>query len=799
MTKRKSLVICLVVALALSLLMAITCMIPQSAALADGEDFAVKGASLRYTTTEKENGENDDGTGLRFVLNAKQTYIDAAEEIGLLLIPADMLEEGEELTVETEDAIKNPKGDSDWTVDGDYMSTYFYLWNIPETDCDREVVARGYAKVDGNYVYTTEQERSFESVAIAAMAGSANTQEDKDMCAALSKYVVTDPGNVAYFGTDNVVNVSATGDNGASNFGTVDFGGEKVHKIGWTSPAGLRIQAAPVIKDFSAYNYFYMDFYIAGEGNYTMNPGVIWANDISIPANQWTRLVFAKDANGVFKTADGKTLLREDFNSTYVGLVDISFGVDVATSIDVYFREMRLTNAVPSLGIKLGDVVEGDTVTIADTYEVVNAENATVNVKVSVDGAAATAITEATYTFAKKGTYTFIYDFIVDGKTVTYSKTVKATVKTYTIADFTDANAVTTYDLVGNFEANIVYDVNSNATRMDSNPYAAYTGMLVNNPAISNVSSYKYVFIDVKVGWADANFIFNFVWNTPGITLTGCMGETEIWTRVVIENNGSGTFTLPKATCNASEGQPTNGNAFGQGVSSANIAGIGLHILSGGNNVYFGKFAACNELPELPEGYRTNLTPEEVEAKKVNAIVDFTAANTVDTYGLVGAFSGETSMSVTPEIANITYPVNAGLPMRINAVSMGGITINSPAITAISEYNYIYIDLMIAYGDAEFVLNYVWGAPKILVKGGNTWTRVVLVNDGNGNFTIPNATGSITDGYDGTAVAVSGTVNAYTMVVLAADNWAYFGMFAATDTLPELPQGFETNYTGEAA
>ena len=283
-----------------------------------------------------------------------------------------------------------------------------------------------------------------------------------------------------------------------------------MNKIGWNSSGWLQfVVDAPAIKDFTAYNYFYTDLYIEGSGTYTINPGIIWANTISIPANQWTRLVFAKNVNNVFATAEGKTLMATGVSSDFVSSLAFSFeDVDKTSTTSIYIREMRLTNAVPSLNIEFGSVAEGDTITIADTYEVVNAENATVNVKVSVDGAEATAITDATYTFAKKGAYTFIYDLIVDGKTVSYSKTVKATVKTYTIADFTDANAVKTYELAGNFGADIVYDANSNATRMDSNPDGAYTGMLVKNPAISNVSSYKYVFIDVKVGWVDANFIF---------------------------------------------------------------------------------------------------------------------------------------------------------------------------------------------------------------------------------------------------------------------------------------------------
>ena len=176
-----------------------------------------------------------------------------------------------------------------------------------------------------------------------------------------------------------------------------------------------------------------------------------------------------------------------------------------------------------------------------------------------------------------------------------------------TIVDFTATNAISTYNLAGNFEAGIVYDTNANCVRMDSNPYGAYTGMIINNPEITNISKYKYIYVDVKVGWGDANFVFNFVWNTPSITLKGCNGEVEIWTRVVAVNDGTGTFVLPNATGNASgEGQPLDGNALGQGISSANIAGLGFHILSGGNNVYFKNFVACNNLPELPTGYQTN-------------------------------------------------------------------------------------------------------------------------------------------------------------------------------------------------
>lgn len=176
-----------------------------------------------------------------------------------------------------------------------------------------------------------------------------------------------------------------------------------------------------------------------------------------------------------------------------------------------------------------------------------------------------------------------------------------------TIADFTDENAIATYGLTGNFGANIVYDTNAKCVRMDSNPDGVYTGMVIGNPTITDISNFKYIYVDVKVGWGDANFVFNFAWGAPYFTLTGSQGG-DVWIRVVAENDGTGKFTLVGASGNMSEGQPLDASIFGMdgAMASANITGVGFHILSGGNSVYFKSFVACNELPTIPQGMLTN-------------------------------------------------------------------------------------------------------------------------------------------------------------------------------------------------
>ena len=75
-------------------------------------ELRVIGASVRLDSNA--TAEDDDGTGLKFCLRASESYLEKADEVGMLLIPETKLTG--ELTVATEGAVKNVKA---YVLDGD--------------------------------------------------------------------------------------------------------------------------------------------------------------------------------------------------------------------------------------------------------------------------------------------------------------------------------------------------------------------------------------------------------------------------------------------------------------------------------------------------------------------------------------------------------------------------------------------------------------------------------------------------------------------------------------------------------
>ena len=348
------------------------------------------------------------------------------------------------------------------------------------------------------------------------------------------------------------------------------------------------------------------------------------------------------------------------------------------------------------------------------------------------------------------------------------------------IVDFTDVNAIETYGLTGNWDAGIVYDTNEQCVRMDSNTWASLTGMFINNPTITNISTFKYIYVDVKVGWGDADFVFNYAWGSPYLTLKG----NGTWTRVVAVNDGTGKFTIVNETGNMS-GMATGASIFGgEGKNSSNISGALFSILSAGNNVYFKSFAACNELPELPAGFKTNY----VVAEKPVVIADLSAADAVNKYSVTSNWGAP--LVAWPHDAS---PAGGSGSLQIDNSTGGGSTqgiiINNPAIKDVSGYNYIYIDVKAGYNDMPFGF-YGWQKATYTIPA-QTWVRVVLVNDGNGNFTMPGGTNS-DSALNGSSTDISQEL---LWVQTVEYDYFYFGTFAACNELPELPQGMLTNYT----
>lgn len=162
------------------------------------DNFYFGGASIRW----KKSTDNT-GDGIRFIMLMEKSLYEALMaygdvSFGTVLLPEDLLPEGQALTVDTALA-KVTDTTEIWTeidVDGKaYMSSIVYLWGIPEQSYSRGIFARGYIAIGEKYFYTAESEaRSITYVAQKAYADSSTSEKEKGYCAAYFPVVTFDGG-----------------------------------------------------------------------------------------------------------------------------------------------------------------------------------------------------------------------------------------------------------------------------------------------------------------------------------------------------------------------------------------------------------------------------------------------------------------------------------------------------------------------------------------------------------------------------------------------------------------------------
>ena len=616
-------------------------------------ELRVIGASVRLDSNA--TAEDDDGTGLKFCLRASESYLEKADEVGMLLIPETKLTG--ELTVATEGAVKNVKAydntDNDsWTdiANADEWKSIStsvaylentqiaesYVYNIPLEESETAVVVRGYAKVDGAYVYTEEVTRSMRSVAVAAYkSGDLNADGIK----ALEKY--TDKGNVAYFGTTYV---DYELDN--SSRGNVDFklgyatGFADISRSEATTPAGEKIPVLglvtsqanydyvtmllrnPVIKDISGYKYMYLWVYAESETNktdYKMAFNNTRANAVTLTPNAWTQVVF-ENVNGTWKAPNGSNLFTSGWEATATNMNFFQFffyGISNVEPMNFKLTDMYACNELPTIAL----TTEGDTmnspITVSktasfDTAGVTFTTSVVYNgVKTKLDG--------ATYTPTSVGEYTFVVEAEKNGKLLAVAN------KSVSVKDAAADLAVNighwnteNWKDYGNY-INGPLQSNGNGAEFTTGTgeYAspmggtsigiritnpnAWTGGIwftTSKPAITDIRPYKYVFVWVyttSVGGIKLMF---------GETCNAEVAEGQ-WTRLVFERRDSDSkFFL--------RGGSTTIDMFGSDRSAtrneSNVTNHGFRIRSLSGNIgnigwtYLGGYYACNELPQIPAG-----------------------------------------------------------------------------------------------------------------------------------------------------------------------------------------------------
>lgn len=759
---------------------------------ANSSDFEILGASLRYTA---ETTEEDDGLGIRFGMKASESFLNGASETGFVVIPSKFINSGEQLTVDTKNAVINPKTADDWSSAGTgYKEAKVYLYNIPELDKYTEITAVGYAKVGNDYVYTDTIKRSMNQVAVVYSCDSEITEEVRF---AISKY--TDKGNVAYLGEEQFTSVVGNAMTGYSTWAgssatTSEIYGQtkKVNQINITSNvddwwAVQKIQT-PAVKNLTNYKYF--SFMVKASNDNVVTMALNGAANFKL-TTEWQRVVFENN-NGVFTSKYGNLFGSATASANNLdGFQIIYSGGKTETSMsNIYLTDMYASNQLPQIQSNMPQfVMKGESAYL--DFTAIDANGATVDVKVSVNGQDAVSVANSSqYAFDVAGEHKFIVSIVKDGKII-YSENVVVDCVNTTgneVLYSGSKHGVAINGISGWQQGGVSFDNSvtvpgeqvSGALKVTNVQDGAATAFSASTPSIANVLSYKYVYFDVYNPQArDVDFTIEWVYDYPVVKLLA-----NSWNRIILLVNNNGTIYLPNAYTNQNGGNTTN-----TGIASGNFANVEFAAIGLNRNEYFciSNVYVSNDKPVIPEGVK-------YFSKNNNVAVLGT--------GLEIAYNGITSMVGT----NVYYaPANeynysagsSALVLQGTLYSLILASIDMPDIKDVSNYEYLYIDVYSEHETIKFTPNYslAVGAAYVEVENDQKWHRVVMKKTSNGNFELLNYDGLSTENVNGNIFGrtnSNSTVNDISGFVVGAICSADYkkiaiGNFVACNELPELP------------
>lgn len=409
----------------------------------------------------------------------------------------------------------------------------------------------------------------------------------------------------------------------------------------------------PAIKDISSYKYLYLWVYTTREGgvrlfynNYFYGPRT------DIKKGVWTRVVFEKGEDGNFYasgtdlTGSGMTTkifasTESSGNATSVSPTDMTeFNVGFQALqnpqsgyTSVYFGGLYVCNELPAIPSGSVDWKPLPTVAVTTSqsnylvgatakieYMVANGDGLTVRTYLQKE-TGNELLQNGQYTFTQSGEYTFLVEVLQNGTVVTTStKTINAVERVDgDIAYFNNENGdeltgleINGQDMYLGSGLYLQRGTDEFASPMGGSSWAVKAAMYaygaygfnayINNPAIKNVSQYKYLYIWVYTTH-EAGVRLNFNNQYYGAVANISAGQ---WTRIVFERGEDGNFYA-----NGADRDGATGKLFKDGenapcatdLSGFRISAIGLdNPTTGWLSVYFGGFYACNELPTLPEG-----------------------------------------------------------------------------------------------------------------------------------------------------------------------------------------------------
>ena len=191
-----------------------------------------------FTILEQAAVRRSEPNGIRFTVNltdSAYSEIGASATYGTLMLPADLLAEGEELTLETSQVLNVPT--TTWQEVGERYTSALVgedkngdgiYDSLGESYYNRPIVARGYAKM-GDTVYYTENSAIRSIGYIATMAQAVDNDSSQLITDIVNKtdveFVLNEAGKIAAGSADNTGLLYNTLDNSSDAVAAIKVGG----------------------------------------------------------------------------------------------------------------------------------------------------------------------------------------------------------------------------------------------------------------------------------------------------------------------------------------------------------------------------------------------------------------------------------------------------------------------------------------------------------------------------------------------------------------------------------------------
>lgn len=271
-----------------------------------------------------------------------------------------------------------------------------------------------------------------------------------------------------------------------------------------------------------------------------------------------------------------------------------------------------------------------------------------------------------------------------------------------------------------------------------------YVYFLLANPAISNISQYKYLYFSYYTENAG-------ITSTPGAQWTAKSDNSAgSWKKIVMTNDG-------------------NGNFVADGVNAAGIAGGNVD----GLNMYF--YASTDVVIYISAIRAGNVIKEH------NAVINLSTRSSKNEVGNPNALAyGATKTYLHGDDEYVTefYATTAGVQPTIYLTAPSITNLNVTDENGEYLYDYVYFYVYSTGNATKLGIHYAAG---VTVLENGVWTRIVLTRNGN---TFYHEGQNIWQTADVTAENITGTQMCFNMTGETAQTSVFMTSWIACKTLP---------------